>query len=96
LAALRSHKRRALAEAAVAELDTVKGMLQQDWLKDAEKVRVRVTRVINNFKMAKSSWRSEPQSFPSASTRKRKRWLIALPVRARDRPALSVAIRHRT
>lgn len=53
LAALRAHKRRALLEATVAELETVKRMVEQGRLKDAEKIGVRVGRVINKYKVAK-------------------------------------------
>jgi hypothetical protein len=53
LAALRTHKRRALLEATVAELETVKRMVEQGRLKDAEKIGVRVGRVINKYKVAK-------------------------------------------
>jgi len=53
LAALRAHKRRSLLEATVAELETVKRMVAQGRLKDAEKIGVRVGRVINKYKVAK-------------------------------------------
>jgi transposase len=53
LAELRIHKRRALLEATVAELETVKRMVTQGRLKDAEKIGVRVGRVINKYKVAK-------------------------------------------
>jgi transposase len=53
LAERRIHKRRALLEATVAELETVKRMVTQGRLKDAEKIGVRVGRVINKYKMAK-------------------------------------------
>jgi hypothetical protein len=53
LAELRTHKRRALLEATVAELETVKRMVTQGRLKDAEKIGVRVGRVINKYKVAK-------------------------------------------
>ena len=53
LAALRAHKRRSLLEATVAEVETVKRMVAQGRLKDAEKIGVRVGRVINKYKVAK-------------------------------------------
>ena len=53
LAALRTHKRRALLGATVAELEAVKRMVTHGRLKDAEKIGVRVGRVINKYKMAK-------------------------------------------
>jgi transposase len=53
LAALRTRKRRCLLEATVEELETVKRMVTQGRLKDAEKIGVRVGRVINKYKVAK-------------------------------------------
>jgi transposase len=53
LAELRTHKRRALLDATVAELETVKRMVTNGRLKDAEKIGVRVGRVINKYKVAK-------------------------------------------
>ncbi len=53
LAELRTRKRRALLGATVAELEAVKRMVTRGRLKDAEKIGVRVGRVINKYKMAK-------------------------------------------
>ena len=53
LAELRTRKRRALLGATVAELEAVKRMVTHGRLKDAEKIGVRVGRVINKYKMAK-------------------------------------------
>lgn len=53
LAELRTDKRRALLDATVAELETVKRMVTNGRLKDAEKIGVRVGRVINKYKVAK-------------------------------------------
>jgi transposase len=53
LAALRTHKRRSLLAATVGELETVQRMVAHGRLKDAEKIGVRVGRVINKYKVAK-------------------------------------------
>jgi hypothetical protein len=53
LATLRAAKRRELLEATVAELQTVQRMVANGHLKAADKIGVRVGRVINKYKMAK-------------------------------------------
>jgi transposase len=53
LAALRTQKRHSLLAATVGELQTVQRMVANGRLKDAEKIGVRVGRVINKHKMAK-------------------------------------------
>lgn len=53
LAELRTHKRRCLLEATVEALETVKRMVTHGRLKEAEKIGVRVGRVINKYKVAK-------------------------------------------
>jgi transposase len=53
LAELRAAKRRALLEATVKELDTVRRMVADGRLKDPDKIGVRVGRVVNKYKVAK-------------------------------------------
>ncbi len=53
LAHRRKHKRDDLLKATSEELEKVQGMIERGYLKDAEKIGVRVGRVINRFKMAK-------------------------------------------
>lgn len=53
LAALRAHKRQALLEATIKELDKVKGMVAQGRLKGEDKIGLRVGKVINTYKVAK-------------------------------------------
>ena len=53
LAHRRKHKRDDLLRATSEELEVVQGMIARGYLKDAEKIGVRVGRVINRFKMAK-------------------------------------------
>ena len=53
LAKLRAAKRRELLAATVEELQTVQRMVANGHLKDADKIGVRVGRVINKYKMAK-------------------------------------------
>ena len=53
LAELRAHKRRALLEATVVELDQVRSMVERKRLRGADRIGVRVGRVVNKYKMAK-------------------------------------------
>ena len=53
LAALRAHKRRALLQATVVELDKVRSMVEHKRLRGADRIGVRVGRVVNKYKMAK-------------------------------------------
>ena len=53
LAHRRKHKRKALLKATTEELEKVQGMVERGYLKDADKIGVRVGRVINQYKMAK-------------------------------------------
>ena len=53
LARLRTHKRDSLIEATCKELERVRGMVQAGRLKAADKIGVRVGRVINKYKVAK-------------------------------------------
>ena len=53
LATLRGEKRRALLTATIRALETVQRMVASGRLKDADKTRVRVGKVINKYKMAK-------------------------------------------
>lgn len=53
LAYRRKRKREELLKATVEELERIQGMVARGYLKDAEKIGVRVGRVINHYKMAK-------------------------------------------
>ena len=53
LAHRRKHKREDLLKATSEELEKVQGMIERGYLKDAEKIGVRIGRVINKYKMAK-------------------------------------------
>lgn len=53
LASRRKHKREALLKATTEALEKVQGMVARGYLKEAEKIGVRVGRVINQYKMAK-------------------------------------------
>ena len=53
LAYRRKHKREELIKATTEELEKIQGMVARGYLKDAEKIGVRVGRVINRYKMAK-------------------------------------------
>lgn len=53
LAKLRSHKRQALLEATAAELEKVRAMVQRGRLVGADKIGLRVGRVVNKYKVAK-------------------------------------------
>ena len=53
LAQLRAHKRQALLQATVAELDKVRSMVEHKRLRGADRIGVRVGRVVNKYKMAK-------------------------------------------
>lgn len=53
LAARRKHKREALLKATTEALEKIRGMVARGALKDADKIGVRVGRVINQYKMAK-------------------------------------------
>jgi transposase len=53
LAELRAHKRRALLQATVVELDKVRSMVERKRLRGADRIGVRVGRVVNKYKMAK-------------------------------------------
>ena len=53
LASRRKHKREALLKATTEALEKVQGMVARGRLKEAEKIGVRVGRVINQYKMAK-------------------------------------------
>ncbi len=53
LAHRRKHKREDLLKATSEELEKVQGMLERGYLKDAEKIGVRIGKVINKYKMAK-------------------------------------------
>ena len=53
LAYRREHKRAALLKATTEALEKIQGMIERGYLKDADKIGVRVGRVINKYKMAK-------------------------------------------
>lgn len=53
LAHRRKHKRDDLLKATSKELEKVQGMIRRGYLKDAEKIGVRIGKVINKYKMAK-------------------------------------------
>jgi len=53
LAYRRKHKRVALLKATTEALEKIQGMIERGYLKDADKIGVRVGRVINKYKMAK-------------------------------------------
>lgn len=53
LAYRRKHKRIALLKATSEDLKKIQGMIERGYLKDADKIGVRVGRVINKYKMAK-------------------------------------------
>ena len=53
LAYRRKHKRIALLKATTEALEKIQGMVERGYLKDADKIGIRVGRVINKFKMAK-------------------------------------------
>ncbi len=53
LAYRRKHKRVALLKATTEALTKIQGMIERGYLKDADKIGVRVGRVINKYKMAK-------------------------------------------
>ena len=53
LAYRRKHKREALLKATIEALEKIQGMVARGTLKEAEKIGVRVGRVINQYKMAK-------------------------------------------
>jgi hypothetical protein len=53
LAELRAHKRRALLHATGVELDKVRSMVERKRLRGADRIGVRVGRVVNKYKMAK-------------------------------------------
>ena len=53
LAQLRAHKRQALLQATVAELDKVRSMVERKRLRGADRIGVRVGRVVNKYKVAK-------------------------------------------
>lgn len=53
LAYRRKHKRDDLLKATSEELEKVQGMIERGYLKDAEKIGVRIGKVINRYKMAK-------------------------------------------
>lgn len=53
LAYRRKHKRAALLKATTEALEKIQGMIERGYLKDADKIGVRVGRVINKYKMAK-------------------------------------------
>jgi transposase len=53
LAYRREHKRTALLKATTEALEKIQGMIARGYLKDTDKIGVRVGRVINKYKMAK-------------------------------------------
>jgi len=53
LAYRRKHKREALLKATAEELEKVQAMVARGYLKEAQKIGVRVGRIINQYKMAK-------------------------------------------
>jgi hypothetical protein len=53
LGRLRAHKRQALIEATVAELEKVRAMVERKRLLGADKIGLRVGRVVNKYKVAK-------------------------------------------
>jgi len=53
LAHRRKHKRNDLLRTTSEELEKVQGMIERGYLKDAEKIGVRIGKVINRYKMAK-------------------------------------------
>ena len=53
LAELRAHKRRELVQATAAELDKVRSMVERKRLRGADRIGVRVGRVVNQYKVAK-------------------------------------------
>lgn len=64
LAELRAHKRRELLEATRAELDKVRAMVERGRLRGADRIGLRVGRVLNKYKMAKHfELEIEPRGF---------------------------------
>ena len=53
LAELRAHKRQALLQATVRELEKVRSMVARKRLRGADQIGVRVGRVVNKYKVAK-------------------------------------------
>ncbi len=53
LAYRRRHKRTALLKATTEALEKIQGMIERGYLKDVDKIGIRVGRVINKYKMAK-------------------------------------------
>jgi len=53
LAYRRKHKRQALLKATTTELEKIHSMIERGYLKDVDKIGVRVGKVINKYKMAK-------------------------------------------
>ncbi len=53
LAYRRKHKREALLKATTEALEKIQAMIARGYLKDADKIGVRVGRIINQYKMAK-------------------------------------------
>jgi len=53
LAYRRKHKRQDLLKATTEELEKIQGMIERGYLKDVDKIGVRVGKVINKYKMAK-------------------------------------------
>ncbi len=53
LAYRRKHKRAALLKATTEALEKIQGMIERGYLKESDKIGVRVGRVINKYKMAK-------------------------------------------
>lgn len=53
LAYRRRHKRQSLLKATTKELEKIQGMIERGYLKDVDKIGVRVGKVINKYKMAK-------------------------------------------
>ncbi len=53
LAYRRKHKRKALLKATTEALEKIQGMIKRGYLKDVDKIGVRVGKVINKYKMAK-------------------------------------------
>ena len=53
LAYRRKHKRQALLKATTEELEKIQRMIERGYLKDVDKIGVRVGKVINKYKMAK-------------------------------------------
>jgi hypothetical protein len=64
LAELRAHKRRELLEATRVELDKVRAMVERGRLRGADRIGLRVGRVLNKYKMAKHfELEIEPRGF---------------------------------